>query len=83
VVYAAQADNIGGRDLRTAVGQAYPTVPVGVLDRPDAGGISIAKARALLGWDPHRSWRDYLDADGHRRVPAPHPRPTYPGPVTP
>ncbi len=81
VVYAAQPDNIGGRDLRAAVAQAYPSVPVGLLDRPDAGGISIAKARALLGWDPHRSWRDYLDADGRLTVPVPSgSRPSWPGP---
>jgi nucleoside-diphosphate-sugar epimerase len=81
VVYAAQPDNIGGRDLRTAVAQHYPDVPVRPLDRPDAGGISIARARALLGWEPHRSWRDYLDSDGRLHVPVRGTRPTYPGPV--
>jgi nucleoside-diphosphate-sugar epimerase len=35
----------------------------------DASGISIAKARRLLGWNPTRSWRDYLDEDG-RALPA-------------
>ena len=30
-------------------------------------GISIAKARRLLGYDPQRSWRDYLDDDGRLR----------------
>jgi UDP-glucose 4-epimerase len=39
-------------------------VPVRPLDRPDAGGISIAKARRLLGYDPQRSWRDHLDERG-------------------
>ena len=34
------------------------------LDRPDAGGISIAKARRLLGYAPSRSWRDHLDERG-------------------
>jgi UDP-glucose 4-epimerase len=34
------------------------------LDRPDAGGISIAKARRLLGYAPTRSWRDHLDERG-------------------
>ncbi len=33
-------------------------------DREDAGGISIAKARELIGYDPKRSWRDYLTEDG-------------------
>jgi nucleoside-diphosphate-sugar epimerase len=39
------------------------------LDRPDAGGISIAKARRLLGYEPKRSWRDHLDEQGHPRRP--------------
>ncbi|MCW2984977.1 MAG: Nucleoside-diphosphate-sugar epimerase [Conexibacter sp.] len=38
------------------------------LDRPDAGGISIAKARRLLGYDPRRSWRDHLDTSGEPRA---------------
>jgi len=40
------------------------SVPVRELDRPDGGGISIAKARRLLGYDPTRSWRDHLDENG-------------------
>jgi UDP-glucose 4-epimerase len=39
-------------------------IPLRALDRPDAGGISIAKARRLLGYDPKRSWRDHLDERG-------------------
>jgi UDP-glucose 4-epimerase len=34
------------------------------LARPDAGPISIEKARRLLGYEPKRSWRDYLETDG-------------------
>jgi nucleoside-diphosphate-sugar epimerase len=82
VVYAAQPDNIGGRDLRAAMAVHYPDVPLRGLERFDAGGISIAKARELLGWDPRRSWRDYLDGQGRLRVPVPPSgRPTYPGPT--
>jgi len=33
-------------------------------DRPDASGIDCSKARRLLGWEPKRSWRDYLDDAG-------------------
>ncbi len=65
VVYAAQPDNVGGRDLATAMARHFPTVRVLPLERPDAGGISIEKARRLFGWDPQRSWRDYLDPAGH------------------
>ncbi len=32
--------------------------------RPDASGTSAAKAERLLGWQPTRSWRDYLDPTG-------------------
>jgi len=34
------------------------------LPRPDASAVDCSKARRLLGWEPARSWRDYLDADG-------------------
>ncbi len=37
--------------------------PRSMLERPDASGTSIAKARRLLGYAPSRSWRDYLDPD--------------------
>ena len=37
------------------------------LPREDCSGISIGKARRMLGYDPTRSWRDYLDEDGHLR----------------
>jgi nucleoside-diphosphate-sugar epimerase len=43
------------------------TIPLRALERPDAGGISIAKARRLLGYDPKRSWRDHLDESGNAR----------------
>jgi len=65
VVYVAAPDNAGGRDLAAAVRARYgETIPIRPLDRPDAGGISIAKARRLLGFAPRRSWRNYLDEDG-------------------
>ena len=32
--------------------------------RPDASAIDCSKARRLLGWEPTRSWRDYLDDGG-------------------
>jgi nucleoside-diphosphate-sugar epimerase len=83
VVYAASPDNIGGRDLRAAMAEHYPSVPVRDLDRVDASGTSIEAARTVFGWDPRRSWRDYLDSDGHLRVPATEQRPVWPGPVVP
>ena len=83
VVYAAQPDNAGGRDLAAAMAEHYPGVPVRPLDRPDAGGIAIGKARRLLGWDPRRSWRHYLDAGGAPIVPVTSDGPDWPGPVRP
>lgn len=54
VVYAAQPDNIRGEPLTEMVARAYgdDAPPVRDLDRPDAGAISVAKARRLFGWEP-------------------------------
>ena len=64
VVYAAQPDNIVGKPLIELLAQVYGDAapPLRDLERDDAGGISIAKARKLFGWDPLRSWRDYCAA---------------------
>ncbi|MEU7853341.1 NAD(P)-dependent oxidoreductase [Nonomuraea sp. NPDC049141] len=66
VFYIASPDNVGGHDfaalLREHFGDAIPLRP---LARPDASGISCAKAVRMLGWTPKRSWRDYLDEEGH------------------
>lgn len=63
-VYAAAADNIGGRDLAREVARLHPGVEVRPLPRVDASGISSAKAERLFGWRPTRSWRDHLDEHG-------------------
>ena len=34
------------------------------LPREDASGISCKKAYSMLGYEPKRSWRDYLDGEG-------------------
>lgn len=65
VFYIASPDNVGGRDLATAVREHYgDAIEVRPLARPDASGISCAKAERLLGYRPTRSWRDHLDAHG-------------------
>ncbi|MEO3869270.1 NAD(P)-dependent oxidoreductase [Nonomuraea sp. B12E4] len=68
VFYIASPDNVGGRDFaemaRRHLGDQVELRP---LSRPDASGISCAKAHRLLGWNPKRSWRDYLDENGHTR----------------
>ncbi len=67
VFYIASPDNVGGRPFEKAVREHYGDrmqikTP---LPREDASGISIEKARRMLGYDPKRSWRDYLDEQGH------------------
>jgi UDP-glucose 4-epimerase len=60
VVYAAQPDNLLGRPLAELVRSAYgaEAPPLRALERPEAGGIAIGKARSMFGWNPRRSWRD-------------------------
>jgi nucleoside-diphosphate-sugar epimerase len=66
VVYIASPDIAAHEPLETLArrfhGDAAPPIRPGAVN-----GISIAKARALLGYDPQRSWRDYLDDDGRLR----------------
>lgn len=65
VMFVASPDNAGGHDFARVLRQFYgDQIELRPLDRPDASGISSAKARRLLGWQPRRSWRDYLDEHG-------------------
>jgi nucleoside-diphosphate-sugar epimerase len=64
VMYISSPDNFTGRPLKEVVGD---DVEVRELEREDAGGTSIAKARRLLDYDPRRTWRDYLDEVGDLR----------------
>src|SRR5215203_7320412 len=66
VFYIASPDNVGGRPFEAAVREHYGDhIEVRTpLPREDSSGISIEKARHMLGYDPKRSWRDYLDEDG-------------------
>jgi nucleoside-diphosphate-sugar epimerase len=69
VFYIASPDNVGGRPFEAAVREYYgDQIEVKTpLPREDSSGISIEKARRLLGYDPKRSWRDYLDNEGRLR----------------
>jgi UDP-glucose 4-epimerase len=62
VMYIAAPDNATGRPLAELLAHHFGDA-VEVRGQPEAG-ISIAKARRLLGYAPSRSWRDYLSADG-------------------
>ncbi|MGP3958674.1 NAD-dependent epimerase/dehydratase family protein [Nonomuraea sp. 3N208] len=68
VFYIASPDNVGGHDFAATLRQYFgDQIELRPLGRPDASGISCAKAHRLLGWNPKRSWRDYLDEDGRTR----------------
>jgi nucleoside-diphosphate-sugar epimerase len=68
VFYIASPDNAARGPLHDLVrrhhGDAVELRPV---DRPDASGISTAKARRMLGYRPEREVPDYLDDDGRLR----------------
>jgi UDP-glucose 4-epimerase len=66
VFYIASPDNVGNRPLEEVVRRYYgDEIEVRKpLPREDAGYISIEKARRMLGYEPKRSWRDYLDDEG-------------------
>ncbi|HKE77664.1 MAG TPA: NAD(P)-dependent oxidoreductase [Solirubrobacteraceae bacterium] len=69
VFYVAQDDNSAGRPLVELVERFYgDKVTLRDLPRPDASGITCAKAKRMLGWRPTRTWRDYLDDDGRLRT---------------
>ena len=58
-------DNATGLPLHDLVRRHHgDAVALRAVDRPDASGISTAKARRLLGWRPTRERRDLLDDDG-------------------
>jgi nucleoside-diphosphate-sugar epimerase len=70
VFYIASPDTIGGHPLEETVTTYYggEGIEFRPLDREDASAISSAKAQRLLGWQPTRSWRDYLDDEGRARA---------------
>jgi UDP-glucose 4-epimerase len=69
VAYIASPDIASHESLEVLArrfhGDAAPEIRPSEEPRPN--GISIAKARRLLGYDPRRSWRDYLDDEGRLR----------------
>jgi nucleoside-diphosphate-sugar epimerase len=66
VLYVASPDTIGGHPLEEIVRRYHGAKKVEIrpLERPDASAIDSSRARRLLGWEPKRSWRDYLDEEG-------------------
>lgn len=69
VFYIAAADNAVNQPLEDLVRRYYGNhVSVRATQRPDASGLSSAKAKELLGYTPRRSWRDHLEEDGRPRA---------------
>ena len=66
VFYIASPDNVGNRNFEEVVKEYYgDKVEVKKpLPREDTGGISIEKAKEMLGYYPKRTWSDYLDENG-------------------
>ena len=68
VLFIASPDNATGLPLADLMRRHHgDAVPVRDLPRPDAAGISCAKAARVIGYAPTRGWRDYLDDDGRLR----------------
>jgi UDP-glucose 4-epimerase len=67
--YVASPDTIGGYPLEDVVRRYHGAKQVRIrpLPRPDASAVDSSKARQMLGWEPRRSWRDYLDDEGRLR----------------
>jgi UDP-glucose 4-epimerase len=64
VFYIAQEDNSAGLPLADLVRRFHgDKVQLRELARPDASGISCAKAQRMLGWRATRTWRDYLEVN--------------------
>lgn len=69
IFYIANPDNVGGRDFAKILKEHYgDEIELRELARPDASGISTAKAERMLGWTAKRSWRDHLDENGRSRT---------------
>jgi nucleoside-diphosphate-sugar epimerase len=65
VIYIASPDNCVNRPTAELIRACHgDAVEIRAFDRPDASGISCAKAAQLIGYAPTRSWRDYLNEHG-------------------
>jgi UDP-glucose 4-epimerase len=72
VIYIASPDIASTHTLPELLARHHGEGAIELRDlpRPDAGPISIEKARRLLGYDPQRSWRDHLDEQGNALAPS-------------
>lgn len=66
--YIASPDNTTGKPFTELMRTYYgDEIELRDVERPDASGIDSSKAMRLLGYEPSRSWRDYLDENGRLR----------------
>ncbi len=64
-MYIASPDNCANRPLVEMIRRHHgDAVEIRPLDREDASGTSIERARRLIGYSPTRSWRDDLTEEG-------------------
>lgn len=65
VFYVSADDNPGGWPLAEEIVQRHGgRVVARETSRQDASPISRERAKRLLGWEPQRTWRDYLNDEG-------------------
>jgi nucleoside-diphosphate-sugar epimerase len=65
VFFITSPDAVGVADTAAALRMQFGDgVELRPFPFPGATGVSSAKAVRMLGWEPTRSWRDYLDGDG-------------------
>ena len=64
VVYIATPDVASHEPLEVLARRFHGDAAPELRPSEEPGAISIAKARRLLGYDPRRTWRDYLDDSG-------------------
>jgi UDP-glucose 4-epimerase len=66
VFFISSPEAPGITDTHAALAAQYgDRVELREFERPDDSGISTAKARRLLGWQPTHSYRDYVDSEGN------------------
>ncbi|MFL5900731.1 MAG: hypothetical protein ACJ75S_05980 [Solirubrobacterales bacterium] len=68
---AVERQHDAEEDARVACLEVGQRIELRGLARPDASGITSAKAERMLGWRATRSWRDYVDDRGQLRAPSP------------
>ncbi len=59
----ANADSVMSRPTAELIAEQFPETPVKTPFPGTEAGLSIAKARRVLGFEPQHSWRDHISGD--------------------